>query len=133
MARSLFNLLTRPLQALARALGFGAPPQREPDAIVSPPAEQTAAPDAGRKLLDATADTHSAANQALHRPGEGTVPIKHYDELNAHDASIAIQTLTTRTEVQATLRHERAGKNRRTVQDAGERRLTELVEQETRA
>jgi hypothetical protein len=132
VARSLINLLTRPLQIFVRTLGFGTPPEREQAAVVSP-GQQTAAPGAGRQLLDASADVTSPANRALHRPGEGMVPIPHYDELNAHDAAIAIQTLTSRTDVQATLRHERAGKNRRTVQDVGEKRLTELVEQEARA
>jgi hypothetical protein len=115
VARTLVNLITQPFRVLTRALGFGVPPAKEP-----------AAPDAGR-LLEASADTQSAANQALHRPGEGPVPIKHYDELTAHDAVIAIQTLSSDTDVRATLRHERAGKNRRTVQDAGERRLAELT------
>jgi len=126
VARSLINLLTAPARTVARTLGFGVPPQTEPGRAPAP-AEQSAAPEAGRRLLEASADTSSEVNHELHRPGEGTVPIKHYDELNAHAAVIAIQTLSTRKEVQATLRHERAGKNRRTVQDAGEKRLAELA------
>jgi hypothetical protein len=124
VVRSLINLFTQPVRILARTVGLGASPT-EPGRT-PPPAEQTAAP-----LLEASADTRSAANHALHRPGEGTVPIKHYDELTAHDAVIAIQTLASSTEVRATLRHERAGKNRRTVQDAGERRLAELSPKQT--
>jgi hypothetical protein len=111
VTRSLVNLFIRPLRAFARTLGFGVPPEKA----------------SGQEFLDATADTHSELNHALHRPAEGPVPIKHYDELTAHDAVIAIQTLGSSDAVRATLRHERAGKNRRTVQDAGERRLAELT------
>ncbi|MGQ0846246.1 MAG: hypothetical protein ACT4QF_19155 [Sporichthyaceae bacterium] len=85
----------------------------------------SASPDAG--LLAASADRSSAANHELHKPGEGKLPIPHYDELTAADAAIAVQALATTTEVQATLRHERAGKNRKTVADAGEKRLSELA------
>lgn len=77
-------------------------------------------------LLAASADRNSAANHELHKAGEGAFPIPNYDLLNATDAAIAVQTLTSRTEVQAALRHERAGKDRKTVADAGERRLHEL-------
>lgn len=84
-----------------------------------------ASPGAG--LLAASADRNSAVNHELHKTGEGVFPIPNYDVLNATDAAIAVQTLTSKSEVQAALRHERAGKDRKTVADAGERRLNELA------
>jgi hypothetical protein len=80
----------------------------------------------GAGLLAASADRHSQANRALHKTGEGTFPIPNYDVLSATDASIAVQTLTTKSDVQAAIRHERANKNRKTVADAAQRRLAEL-------
>lgn len=80
----------------------------------------------GAGLLAASADRSSAANHELHKTGEGAFPIPNYDVLTATDAAIAVQTLTSKTDVQAAMRHERAGKNRKTVADAGQRRLAEL-------
>ncbi len=81
----------------------------------------------GEGLLDATANRASKANHQLHQPAEGVFAIPHYDQLTANDAAIAVQTLTSSSEVHAAMRHERATKNRKTVADAGERRLTELT------
>jgi len=119
--RTLRNLALLPWRTTQGALKFSA------RGLLSVPRQlQRVGTKPGEGLLEASSNRASKANHELHKPGEGSFSIPHYDELTATDAAIAVQTLTTSAEVQAAMRHERAGKNRKTVADAGERRLTEL-------
>jgi hypothetical protein len=69
----------------------------------------------------------------LRHPGEGVLPVAHYDELNATDAITAIRTLTDLAQVQAIGRHERNNKDRVSVVNAVEARVAELSERSARS